>query len=850
MSDLKDILEKLSRPLDLEARIGYGNDSVLGGLDRYMEQWSTAGIEVAEEAQVRAKLTELRALFADYRTSDPYTRQRKIQRAKSLLTGLQQWLCTPTARNLPPPRVLLEPVPSPTVPTSSPPEKRRKPPSPRTGGQKAKPPKSRPPKTDPEELSSPVQYLRGVGPVRAGQLARLGIHTIGDLFTYFPRAYEDRRTIVPLGYAEPHRKQCFYGVVQKVSLSQPRPNLKIVKVLVADGTGAATLVWFHQPYRQQLHKPGDRLFISGRLTYDKFGCPQILHPDVEEFVEEEDSIHAGRIVPVYPLTEGLTQRQARQFMWNLMEEYITALPEVLPETVRQAHRLLPRQEAMRQMHFPDDFRQQEKARRRLAFEEFFGLQVALAQRRLAYVGQPGIAFRTASPLAEALVESLPFELTRSQRRVVEEIKQDLAQPRPMNRLLHGDVGSGKTVVALIALLIAVDNGYQTAFMAPTEILAEQQYYVMREWVEPLGVRVDLLIGSLTPRVKQEVRERIASGETQIAVGTHALIQEEVGFANLGLVVVDEQHRFGVMQRATLLRKGTRPDVLVMTATPIPRTLALTVHGDLEVSAIKEMPPGRTPVETRWFPLSARRKVYQLVREQLRAGRQAYVVCPLIEESEAWEEVRAATEIAEKLQQEFKGFRVGLLHGRMSGAEKDAIMRAFRDREIDLLTATTVVEVGIDVPNATVMVILNAERFGLAQLHQLRGRVGRGAEKSYCFVLTEAKYNPQAPEDEYNAPYHDGRRRMQVFTETNDGFRIAEVDLELRGPGELAGTRQSGLPDLYVANLVKDVDLLVEARQAAQALVAKDPQLAHSEHASLRRFVEERFHPRVFLVEVG
>jgi ATP-dependent DNA helicase RecG len=841
MADLADILDKLRRPLAVENRMGCTNLSVIGGLDRYMQNWARRGQEVAEQEEIRAQMAQLQDLFADYARNDPRLRQRKLRFAKRLLDQLAE----DVAQGRPPrvaPSIELQPV---ALPSS----RRAVPGGPAPAGVSTSPSSRWRP-----GLDSEVKYLKGVGPKRAELLAKLGIRTIGDLFYYYPIRPEDRSQLSFLGDAQEGVLQTFYGVVTGWREMQPRQGLHILKVRVEDGTGSAELTWFNQPYMKQKFEKGMPLIFSGKPKVD-FGKVEISQPDWEPYSEEEGApggppLHTGCIVPIYPLTAGLVQTSMRRLMRHLIDGYADQIEEVLPPEVLQAYQFPSRAEAIREMHFPSRWESRDRARRRLVFEEFFGLQVALALRRQEHQeGRPGIAFNPKAPLVERFLERLPFRLTAAQQRVIAEIQGDMAQPRPMNRLLQGDVGSGKTVVALVALLTALESGYQAAFMAPTEVLAEQQYRVIREWTEPLGVAAELLIGSLSAKAKRAAHERLARGETRLVVGTHALIQEEVQFHRLGLVVIDEQHRFGVMQRADLQQKGYNPDVLVMTATPIPRTLALTVYGDLDVSVLNELPPGRTPVRTQWFPLSARREVYRFIRQQLEEGRQAYIVCPLIEESEALE-AQAATEEAARIQKEFPRFQVGLLHGRLSMEEKDAVMRAFRNGEIHLLTATTVIEVGIDVPNATVMLILNAERFGLAQLHQLRGRVGRGAGQSYCFLLTEAKYNPHQVEDVHHAVYREGRRRMQVMLETTDGFAIAEEDLLLRGPGEIAGTRQSGLPELHLADVVKDLDILEQARQTAFQFVARQPNLQAPEYAALKRYLDARFGPRVDLARVS
>jgi ATP-dependent DNA helicase RecG len=515
------------------------------------------------------------------------------------------------------------------------------------------------------------------------------------------------------------------------------------------------------------------------------------------------------------------------------------VPETLPAPVRAERRLVGVAQALRDIHWPPSEQARQRARRRLVFEEFFLLQLALAvkQRALARPGQ-GLQFAVPDGLVDELQQAVPFPLTAAQRRVIGEIAADMASDRSMNRLLQGDVGSGKTVVAVAALLIAARNGWQSAVMAPTEILAGQHFLVLSRLLAPLGITCELLVGAIPAKEKKRVRAALASGEAQVAIGTQALLQEGVEFSRLGLVVVDEQHRFGVMQRAGLREKGRHPEVLVMTATPIPRTLALTVYGDLEVSVLDEMPPGRRPVKTEWYSARREQEAYRFLRAQVAEGRQAYVVCPLVEESEKLE-VEAATRLAQHLATEvFPDLRVGLIHGRMKTVEKDEVMEHFRSGAIDVLTATSVIEVGIDMPNASVMLILNAERFGLAQLHQLRGRVGRGEHQAYCVLVTDARYGPQGPLLRLEDDDKKARQRMRVITQEGDGFAIAEEDLLLRGPGEFYGTRQHGLPDLKLARIIEDVGVLQEAREAARALLESDPSLGRREHAALRRRLEE------------
>ncbi len=670
-------------------------------------------------------------------------------------------------------------------------------------------------------LDAAVTAVKGVGERLAETLAKLGLRTVGDLLQHYPRRYEDRARFARIAEVRDGETVTLAGKVTAVENRPTKTRLVLTKISLDDGSGVATLVWFNQWRMKQVFEKllGKRVVAYGAAKRG-FASLEMTQPEWEALEEGDDSLGVGRIVPVYPATEGVSQGRLRKIIHAAVEGHAGGAPDVLPPALCARLGLPPAAEALRAIHFPDDMAALERARRRLVFQELFTMQLLLAGRRVAARESPGIAFAdTAGPVAE-LVAALPFTLTAAQRRVIDEIAADMASPQAMNRLLQGDVGSGKTAVAMAAMLIAVRGGCQAALMAPTEILAEQHLRSVRGTLEDLGVRVDLLTGSRPAREKEAVRDRVRSGETGVVVGTHALIQEGVSFRRLGLAVIDEQHRFGVLQRAALTDKGVRPDVLVMTATPIPRTLTLTVYGDLDVSVLDELPPGRKPVRTHCKKAGEKAAVYEGVRKLLREGRQAYVVCPLVEESEKLQ-ARAATELAAHLAQHvFPEFAVGLLHGQMSGDEKDEVMRAFRDGRVQVLVATTVIEVGVDVPNAAVMVIEDADRFGMAQLHQLRGRVGRGQHASFCVLLADPKTE-------------EGAARMRVLTETGDGFRIAEEDLRLRGPGEFYGTRQSGLPALRIADVLRDVDILREAREEAFALLESDPKLRRAEHLPLR-----------------
>ncbi|MGH2659466.1 MAG: ATP-dependent DNA helicase RecG [Actinomycetota bacterium] len=689
----------------------------------------------------------------------------------------------------------------------------------------------------PVGLEAPLQYLKGVGPHRAALLERRGLVTVRDALNFFPRQYEDRREFVPFRKLRMGDVQATTGTVW--SLTPPlrgRPKIPL-RVTFRDESGFLLALWFNQPYLAQVFKRGQRVILYGKVQ-SVGKVPEMLQPEFEVLEDEDDSLHMGRIVPVYPLTEGLTQRSLRGLLHRVVEQFAGQVPESLPDSLRGRHGVPGVTEAYRHIHFPESLEAAEAARRRLVFEDFLLLQLGLALRRQRQGQQPGRAMAPPGVLVARLSASLSFELTSAQRRVWDEIRADLARATPMNRLLQGDVGSGKTIVAVMALLTAVEAGYQGVLMVPTEILAEQHLVTLRGLLEPLGVPVVLLTSGLKGRDRDAAQAAVRDGTAPIVVGTHALIQEGVAFHRLGLCVVDEQHRFGVLQRASLRSKGQHPDVLVMTATPIPRTLALTLYGDLDVSVLDELPPGRQAIQTVWRSEAKRPQIYEFMRRELEHGGQAYVVYPLVEETEA-SDLRAATAMAGRLAGDvFPEYRVGLVHGRMGFEAKDAVMRAFKAGEVRILVATTVIEVGIDVPNATVMLIEHAERFGLAQLHQLRGRVGRGRARSYCILLASGLLSDEA------------QRRLQAMGETQDGFRIAEVDLEIRGPGEFFGTRQAGLPEFRVANLLTDGRLLEAARLDALAVIERDSGLRLAEHRALREALLARWRGGLDLASIG
>jgi ATP-dependent DNA helicase RecG len=675
-------------------------------------------------------------------------------------------------------------------------------------------------------LMKPVQSIKMIGPRRAATLQKLGIFTVQDLLYHFPRRYEDRTQLTPASACVHGEAATLRGTVLAAQDLNTRRGLTITKLALHDGFGIFYAVWFNQPYIKKNLSPGKTIYLSGKVD-KSYGATQIT---VEEYEIDDgkDKLSTGRLVPVYPLTEHLNQRLLRFMVKTALDELKNQAQEFLPAQIIRKYHLPTLETALPAIHFPNLEKESGMARKRFIFEELFLFQLTLAVRkRDISIIEKAHRYLSGGTLLQLYVKNLPFQLTVSQLRVWEEISRDLDSPRPMHRLLQGDVGSGKTVISSMALLRAAESGLQGALMAPTETLAEQHYLVMKEAFSVVGIELGLLTGGTRKKERERLLERVSQGELKLLVGTHALIQEDVSFQRLGLVVVDEQHRFGVRQRATLGYKGNYPDTLVMTATPIPRTLALTLYGDLDVSVIDELPPGRNPVKTYAVLPGALAKVFSLVREQVCRGRQAYIVCPLVEESEKID-LKAAVDLAAKLAAvEFKDLRVGLLHGRMKTKEKEETMSLFRQGEIKIMVSTTVIEVGVDIPNAALMVIMDADRFGLAQLHQLRGRVGRSGHQSYCVLVA----NPKTEE---------GRARIKAMASTSDGFALAEEDLRLRGPGEFHGTRQSGLPEFKIANLLRDGKALEFAREEALALVKDDPYFKNNDSQALLEEMNLRF----------
>ena len=924
MNNFTNILNTIRRPFQQELRKGCHDDVVVNGLGNYVRLWVKNGDAFALAATEKEVLRSLENLFENYASASPSERQRTLEEAtKHIDTALghqQQNRTNIDPVGVEPQQTRQQPTPQRTshkksaqevLPlfqktvnhsTSAPP-KQETPTKPISHKASKEPPslfqsaEIRPTQAEnvstekPEAsvpisetpvstdlsmldfLSEPLQYLKGIGPRRAAMLlAELNIRTVGELLAYYPRDYIDRSKTVEIyrvGRTEDDEPETIQGKVVNHTSSPTAKGKRIGKISIYDGTGVAHLVNFGRRIgiMKSLLPVDTEVVVSGKFLrrYN-----EIQATDYEfEIFEADNLIHTKRIVPKYPLTAKLTAKMLRMWMRTALDEHGQEIPEILPLELRKRQGLIDRQLAMNEIHFPTSEAHQEAAQKRLAFEEFFLLSAGMEMKKERKTLEAGIAFRigrqageTSLSLLRDFMASLPYELTRAQKRVFREIQDDMQRKSVMNRLIQGDVGSGKTVVAAMALLCAIENGYQGALMVPTEILAEQHYYNLSEMLQDLHrnagqeedgkINVVLLKSDLPKAEREEALEAIANGSADLIVGTQALIQEGVDFHKLGLVIIDEQHRFGVMQRATLRNKAysstdaqkhldaasPSPDVLVMTATPIPRTLALTLYGDLNVSVIDELPPGRQQIKTYWIREKEREKLYATVRKEIQRGRQAYIVYPLVEESEKLEELKAATEMASHLQNDvFPDLRVGLLHGQMRSIEKQEVMTNFKDRRTDILVSTTVIEVGIDVPNATLMVIENAERFGLSQLHQLRGRVGRGEHQSACYLVASPRGD-------------DSYQRIQAMIRTNNGFQIAEADLNIRGPGEFFGTRQSGIPNFKIANIIHDASLLEAAKKEAELLIKADPQLDAPTHQLLKLMLQKHWRGNLEIASVG
>jgi ATP-dependent DNA helicase RecG len=797
-------VEPLRTILQMERQRNYANTTVLGGLDKYLHKWASETKNRINSPELLSSFTALKLADSDYTGWD-------IDKRKAWVKDVIDWLAK--AETL--------------VETSAPKKKRAM----TVVANRKSAGSSRGDKG----LDLPVTAVKGIAASSASKLAKLGVQTIRDLLYFFPRRhldYSQRKTIAELMVGE---EQTVLATIWEARMARLGAQ-QGTEVIVGDETGNIRAVWFNQPYLAKNFRTNAQVVLSGRVS--EFKGNKVFESPEWELVEDKELIHTGRLVPIYPLTRGLYPRQVRNMVKRALDNWAWQVTDFLPQETKNKLKLIDLPEAILQTHYPDNYALKAEARRRLAFDELFLLQLGvLSKKRDWQESQPGNAFKTVGDNIDRFLRSLPFTLTSAQQRVLQQILADLQETRPMSRLLQGEVGSGKTVVAVTALLVAADNGYQGAFMAPTEILAEQHFRSIRQLLSRVSQRTEeqdnlcrcsglfsheitfvLLTGSLSEKQKAALHKEIEAGKVDIVIGTHALIQKAVEFSSLGMVVIDEQHRFGVLQRLALRQKGFNPHILVMSATPIPRTLALTLYGDLDLSVIDELPPGRKEIKTKWLKPEQRTKAYDFLRREIAAGAQAFIICPLIEESESIE-ARAAVAEYERLSHEvFPDLKLGLLHGRMANAEKDKVMKSFRDGKLDILVSTPVVEVGIDVPNASVMLIEAADRFGLSQLHQFRGRVGRGEKQSYCLLLAEK-------------PSPVGSERLQAIEKIQDGFVLAEKDLELRGPGEFFGTRQSGLPDLRMAKL-SDTPLLELARNEAIALFKRDSGLSMPEHRLL------------------
>lgn len=676
------------------------------------------------------------------------------------------------------------------------------------------------------DLKQSVQYIKGVGPQRAALLQKLNIYTLEDLITYFPRDYEDRSKPKKISQLVDGEEALIEAIaISKISEVRIRKNMVIEKLIVRDETGSCVISWFNQKYLKGKFEIGCKYSFFGKASV-KYGKIEILNP---VFDNNETNKNTGKIIPIYPSTYSLTQGSIRRTIENGLSLINENLEETLPEYLLKEYNLLDLNNAIKQIHFPKDFEEYQKARTRLVFEELLGMQIALLNLKKENTQDEGISFPETVKMSNVINE-LPFKLTKAQLRVLEEIDGDMEKSKPMNRLLQGDVGSGKTIVSIIAAYKAVKSGYQVAIMAPTAILASQHLEEFNKILNQYKIKCEILLGGTSKKKRKEILDKIKSGEIDILIGTHSLLVEDVEFNKLGLVVTDEQHRFGVRQRGTIVAKGNNPDVLVMTATPIPRTLALILYGDLDISIIDELPPNRKKIETYAVNKSMEERINAFILKNLQDGRQAYVVCPLVEENEEIN-AKSVIETTEKYKKILTDYRVEYIHGKMKPKEKERIMQEFKEGKINVLISTTVIEVGVNVPNATLMIIESAERFGLAALHQLRGRVGRGDKQSYCIL-------------KYNATTQVAKQRMEIMQKTNDGFVIAEKDLELRGTGEFFGTKQHGIPEFKIANLFEDMEILKRVQSIAIKIQQEDPNLTSDKNKKIRNIIEEKFNKRI------
>jgi ATP-dependent DNA helicase RecG len=820
MEAVKKILQKIEQPLQFSSQNNYKNLSHIKDLGKSLLHLLTVlkgSLPFSDESKLLQIVDELISIFKDYDWQKLELKKIKIEKALVLFGQMKTDIDTIPMR-----------------------------------GQKQLPDnftiqRIADLKESLAKLAMPVQYLKGIGPKMAQRFLAKKISNVEEFLYFLPRTYEDRREIKKINRLEVGKAQTIMGQVILAEIKYYGKR-RILQITISDNTANLTAKWFkgQMSYLLGTFKKGARVILTGNVTPDYTGKAMI-HPDYEilEDKEEENLLNFKRIVPVYSETEGLHQKYIRKIMYQALNNYARYVLSPIPSDICEKRKLINIQEALHSVHFPGNNTSLEEynssssaAHRRLIYDEFFFFQLGLAIKKSGRILDKGISFKIRGNLLKKFYANLPFSLTAAQNRVISEIQADLSKDTAMNRLLQGDVGSGKTIVAVAAMITACENSYQAALMAPTEILAKQHYRNISNWAAQLDLKVVLLTGSMNTAERTETLEQINAGKVNIIIGTHALIQESVDFHKLGLVIIDEQHRFGVLQRATLRNKGINADVLVMTATPIPRTLAMTVYGDLDISVIDEMPPGKKPVRTMLMGENKRNNVYAIIADELAKGHQAFIVYPLVEQSENLD-LKDATNMAAHLQKDiFPDYRVGLIHGKMKDKEKDAVMKEFQKNQINLLVATTVIEVGIDIPRASLMVIEHAERFGLSQLHQLRGRVGRRDIPSSCILL--ANY----------ACSQDARKRLKVMEKITDGFVLAEEDLIIRGPGDFLGTRQSGLPDFRIASIIRDARILNDAKEDAFQLAASDPFLEKPEHLILRETLLWKWHGKLDMARTG
>ena len=797
----------LRKILEVEQKKGFSDSTVFGGLDKFIRQWTEKTLEAVAAPSVLVKIQKLGLKNSNYAAMTVKEREAWIKEVRKFADELGHGK-TPKPAPVRKISVTLEkPVLKPKTQAIA-------------SGQ---------------QLDAPITTIKGISTSFAAKFGKLGVKTIRDLLYFFPSRHVDYSQMKTVSQLREGQEETIVANVWEAKITMPGGR-RSTEAIVGDETGNVRAMWFNNPYLAKTLQPNMKIVLSGKVRL--FNGRFVFESPEWEPLEEGDLVHTGRLVPVYPLTEGLHQRQTRKMLKGVVDQWAGQIPDFLPRDVKEQCKLIGLPQAIAQAHYPGSVDLKDKARVRLAFDELFLLQLGvLSKKRDWQESQPGTPIRVNQQLLDNFLQSLPFKLTAAQQKVLQEILGDMQKPQAMSRLLQGEVGSGKTVVATAALLTAVADGYQTALMAPTEILAEQHFATVHKLLSAVGhmeteedhlytysgilpkpVTIALLIGAMTAKNKREIHSLVVNGDIDIIIGTHAIIQKEVEFKKLGFVVVDEQHRFGVAQRSTLRQKGTNPHVLAMTATPIPRTLALTIYGDLDLSVIDELPPGRQLIKTKWLQPNQVESAYKFIRKEVADGHQAFIICPLIEESESVQAKAAIAEYEYLSREVFPNLRMGLLHGRMASKDKEKVMQQFHDKELDILVATPVIEVGIDVPNATVMMVESADRFGLSQLHQFRGRVGRGPAQSYCILLSQN-------------PSEVGQERLAVIETVHNGFKLAEEDLRLRGPGEFFGTRQSGLPDLRMAKL-SDVALLELARKEAERLFTKDRHLTNPEHAPL------------------